>query len=145
QQHLYNFITNSTKQNLSKFMTQLTQGKWKIDIYHEQYIKLVKQYDYEKTNNKKQPTNYRPDYEYQFFYVDKLIVIAYIDAKLRNYIEQGIDQNNEPNFKIAEQIWKNDIDEVAIEKYGHINAVNEEWQRHAHTSFIVHPDIRFGI
>src|SRR5699024_4867680 len=106
QQHLYNFITNSTKQNLSKFMTQLTQGKWKIHIYHEPYIKLVKQPDYEKKNNKKQPTNYRPDYAFQFFYDEKPIGNAYIDAKLRNYIEQGIDQNNEPNFKIAEQIWK---------------------------------------
>src|SRR5699024_6824707 len=109
------------------------------------YIKLVNEPDDANKEDKKRPKNYRPDYAFQFFYDHKPIGNAYIDAKLRNYLEQGIDQNNEPNFKIAEKIWKDDIDEIAIEKYAHINAVDEPWQRQAHPSFIIHPDITFGM
>src|SRR5699024_2379598 len=45
KQYIYNFITKSTKENLSKFMIQLTQGKWKIALYYEPYIKLVNEPD----------------------------------------------------------------------------------------------------
>jgi len=129
---------------LEKFTITLTLNKWKVVIYYEPYIKLVQKSNHASKNGKNESENYRPDYAFQFFRDDKHLGNAYIDAKYRNYIEQGTDKNIENIQKNAEQIWKRDIDKTAIKKYGNINAVSPEWKGDALASFIIHPDVTFG-
>lgn len=116
------FISVSNHRSLKKFTVSLVQGDWKIEIFYEPTIIL---------QHSKSPY-YMPDYVFKFYYRSESKGIAYIDAKYRNYMEQGPRE------------WKKDIDETAIGKYGNINPRDEEWRHNVLASFIVHPDYRFG-
>jgi len=133
RQYFLNFVSLSKRKNLKDFTVELTQGKWKLTIYHEPYINL------------KESSHYRPDYAFQFFYDDTPVGNAYMDAKYRNYIEQGTDENSQKASRNAEYLWKKDIDDTAIQKYGQINAVEAEWSQNTRASFIIHPDVAFGM
>lgn len=133
QQYFLNFVSQSNRKSLHHFTITLTQRNWKIIIYHEPRINL------------KHSTYYKPDYTFQFFHDGDQIGNAYIDAKYRNYIEQGSSENEQIARKNAEKIWNSDIEDTAIEKYGNINAEKPEWNKDTLASFIIHPDITFGM
>lgn len=130
QQYFLDFI--SVRKSLNNFVITLTQRDWKIVLYYEPHINL------------RNGSHYTPDYVFQFFHQNEPVGNAYMDAKYRNYLDQGTSSNPTITERKAEKIWKQDIDETAIQKYGHIKAKDEGWQQRALTSFIVHSDSTFG-
>ena len=124
--YLDKFILPGQKDPLKNFHIDLYKDKWVINLANEPKIFV---------NHEKYFT---PDYVFRIYMKEnddhlKNIGIMYLDAKHRNYLEQGDSE------------WKKDIKTVAIDKYGKLKPVEKEWNMEIIGSFLVHSDIQFGM
>lgn len=113
------------KKELKGFVVDLELDNWLLEITYEA-----------KVNFQGNEFSKEPDFRFLFKknnrgHIQEIGVI-YLDAKYRNYKEQG------------EQEWGNDIKEIAIKKYGSKTHKNKPLLKTI-ASFILHPDIAFGM
>lgn len=111
---LDNYILSG--QLLKNFSTTLMHGDWKIECFYEPRIDL-------------QTGNYlTPDFVFRYVYrgVPKGLVI--LDAKYRDYTLQGNEQ------------WINDVQKIAMKKYGEMRPIDRKWQLPILHSGIIHCD-----
>lgn len=105
---------------LKGFSTVLTNGEWDIEFYYEPKINL------------KNGNYITPDFVFRYIYKNIPTGLVILDAKYRDYSIQGINK------------WKSDIQDVAIEKYGQMQPVEEMWRLPILHSGIVHCDANFS-
>lgn len=111
---LDNYILSG--QLLENFSTTLSHGDWTIECYYEPRIDL-------------QTGNYlTPDFVFRFLYKDIPKGLVILDAKYRDYSLQGNEQ------------WINDVQKIAIQKYGEMRPIDRKWQLPILHSGIVHCD-----
>lgn len=109
------------KGNLLKgFFTTLTNTDWKIEFYYEPKINL------------KNGNYLRPDFVFRYIYKDIPKGLVILDAKYRDYNSQGASK------------WKEDIEEVAIKKYGRMEPKEDIWKLPIMHSGIIHCDNKFS-
>lgn len=113
-------IEKTNKPNLSQSEVVLHHGEWKIKLFYEREFKL--------TNPKDGSENLRPDFTFQFYENDNLIGTVFLDAKHKNFLEQGTNS------------WKKEIQTVAIDKYGEMNTT--ERLEKIFASFLIHSDLQ---
>lgn len=101
---------------LENFSTTLSHGDWTLECYYEPRIDL-------------QTGNYlTPDFVFRYLYKDIPKGLVILDAKYRDYTLQGNEQ------------WVNDVQKIAIQKYGEMRPIDRKWQLPILHSGIVHCD-----
>lgn len=109
-------------QSLKGFSTVLISDDWNIELYYEPIIDLI-------NGNYGNRRNYvKPDFVFRYVYQNKPKGLVILDAKYRDYKSQGVEK------------WKIDVEEVAIQKYGQMQAVDRKWRLPLLHSGIVHCD-----
>ncbi|WP_274307952.1 nuclease domain-containing protein [Solibacillus daqui] len=103
-------------QLLVGFSTVLIHGDWNIELYYEPRIDL---------QNGKYVT---PDFVFRYVYRNTPKGLVILDAKYRDYSLQGT------------ETWKMDVERVAIEKYGQMQAIDSKWMLPILHSAVIHCD-----
>lgn len=103
-------------QLLEGFSTVLVHGDWRIELYYEPRIDLQK------------GRYVTPDFVFRYVYRNVPKGLVVLDAKYRDYSLQGV------------EMWKKDIERVAIEKYGQMQSVDRKWMLPILHSAIIHCD-----
>lgn len=117
---LKSYIQSGSLSNLKGFSTTLSWNEWTLEVYYEPRIDLVN-------------GNYlTPDFVLKFRKGQLNQGLVILDAKYRNYDIQGAEQ------------WKKDVNEVAISKYGNLQAADSKWQLPVISSSILHSDYLFS-
>ncbi|PRO65867.1 nuclease domain-containing protein [Alkalicoccus urumqiensis] len=117
--YLDDYIKSKPHKSLNNFVINLFSGSWKLEVYYEPKIKLSDKF-------------VKPDFVLKFSKDGTERGIAILDAKYRNYKSQGT------------QLWKKDIEEVAIRKYGNMQPIETNWQLPILISGILHSDKEFS-
>ncbi|WP_046180955.1 nuclease domain-containing protein [Domibacillus tundrae] len=115
--------------SLDRFKTSISQGAWRIDFHYEPKIYILE--DGKKKYTREEPGYRTPDYYLSIYKDDFLIGHVYLDAKHKNFKEQG-----------REALTKEIID-TSIDKYGKM--IPFEMTGPTLGSFIVHSDMVTGM
>lgn len=121
------FIMPSRKDLLKDFHATLHHDEWRIELDYEPVINIWKDRPYGDINKRK------PDFVFRIYREKTCIGMVFMDAKHRNYLDQG------------EFAWKQDIEEVAIQKYGEMVSTDSVWNHRKLGSFIIHSDGEYGM
>jgi hypothetical protein len=115
--------------SLKEFYVSITQGNWRIKIEYEPDIRVLR--DGTETYSPLEPGKRTPDYVLSVYQNEGLIGYVYLDAKHKNFKEQG---KNE----LTKELIK-----TSINKYGKMVPIDRPGWTLA--SFLVHSDVATGM
>lgn len=132
--------TNSVVEFIEKFLgkrgtsligfdTNIVQGSWRINFKYEPNIKILR--DGIKTYTHLEPGKRTPDYMFRIFQEEKLVGNVYLDAKHKNFQEQG-------KKELTKELY-----DTSINKYGKMVPLDLDGKTIA--SFLVHSDLTTGM
>ncbi|MEH7305770.1 nuclease domain-containing protein [Neobacillus drentensis] len=125
---LSSYLENK-RNSLDGFETSLYQKSWRIEFKYEPKVKKLE--DGNRKFSRVEPGNCRPDYLFTLYKDNELIGNIYLDAKHKNFQEQGLQELTEL------------VNDTAINNYGKMVPLNIEGKTLA--SFLVHSDIATGM
>lgn len=121
------FLGASNNGELTGFKAQLVLNSWVIEILYEPTIYILK----DGTTSHEKTVKRTPDYVFRIYQNGIFRGNVYLDAKHKNFIDQG------------EEELKKELLKTAINKYGKMIPI--DFGENTLASFLIHSDISYGM